>query len=171
MATSTLELVMHFRTYPLTRNPGRLIARAHMLMRAGLTEEFRAAGYRLSMEQWAILGALAGGDGLTQLELGARVGKNRHHLSRLLDQLQRQGLVARRAAPGDRRAHRVVLTAAGRAAWPRLTQTACAFLNAALVDLTRGELDGMSRALEQIIARLHAPAAAGGRHAGRGQGS
>jgi DNA-binding MarR family transcriptional regulator len=55
----------------------------------------------------------------TQLALAHRLGIDRTVMTYLLDDLERAGLVERRADPADRRARRIVATPAGRA---RLTE-------------------------------------------------
>lgn len=51
--------------------------------------------------------------GLTQTELSRALIMHRSNLTGLVDQLESRGLVERRAAPGDRRSWRVVVTADG----------------------------------------------------------
>jgi MarR family transcriptional regulator for hemolysin len=52
-------------------------------------------------------------DGLTQAELARRQRVEAPSMCRMVDRLERDGLVERRADPGDRRATRVRLTPAG----------------------------------------------------------
>jgi MarR family transcriptional regulator, transcriptional regulator for hemolysin len=52
-------------------------------------------------------------DGLTQAELARRQRVEAPSICRMVDRLERDGLVERRADPGDRRATRVRLTPAG----------------------------------------------------------
>lgn len=56
---------------------------------------------------------LCGGD-LTMAELGGRLGLARSTMTRVIDALERRGVVARRATAGDRRAVLVGLTDEGR---------------------------------------------------------
>jgi DNA-binding MarR family transcriptional regulator len=51
--------------------------------------------------------------GLSQTDLSRQLVMHRSNLTGLVNRLERQGLVARRKAAADRRAYRVVLTAAG----------------------------------------------------------
>lgn len=51
---------------------------------------------------------------LRQGELGERLLIAKHGISRLVDRLEREGLVARQPCPDDQRAHVVTATAAGR---------------------------------------------------------
>lgn len=63
---------------------------------------------------WTPLVHLAiAGDGISQTELAARVGLDASTLVRLIDKLQKRGLLERQPDPNDRRARRLVLTPAG----------------------------------------------------------
>ena len=69
----------------------------------------------LSPAQFNLLNLLTGpGDGLTQSELSRELLTHRSNITGLVDRLEARGLVARHEEAGDRRAWRVVLTAAGR---------------------------------------------------------
>ncbi|MCL5098834.1 MAG: MarR family transcriptional regulator [Candidatus Omnitrophica bacterium] len=52
-------------------------------------------------------------EGLSQVELSRQLIMHRSNMTGLVDRLEARGLVQRRAVPGDRRAHRVVLTSDG----------------------------------------------------------
>lgn len=70
----------------------------------------------LTLGQWRALVLIAAGDGLRASELAHRVGMSRPSMSRLVDRLERKGLVASTADPDDRRAVLLVSTVAGREA-------------------------------------------------------
>ncbi|MGO1658640.1 MAG: MarR family transcriptional regulator [Marinobacter sp.] len=55
-----------------------------------------------------------GGEGLTQRELASLMAIENPTLVRLLDSLEQQDLIERRACPNDRRARRLYLTDGGR---------------------------------------------------------
>jgi len=57
---------------------------------------------------------------LRQGELGARMLLAKHGISRLVDRLERDGLIARQPCPEDQRGHLIVITAAGRALKQRM---------------------------------------------------
>lgn len=74
----------------------------------------------LSQATWlALLNLSWFPEGLVQTELAERLGIEGPTLVRLLDRLEDEGLVARRAATEDRRCKRVVLT---ERAWPTVEQ-------------------------------------------------
>lgn len=75
----------------------------------------RLADLGLSQARWLVLLHLARFDGLpTQRELAASLAVEGPTLARLLDGLEQQGLVERRAVAGDRRAKQISLCAAAR---------------------------------------------------------
>lgn len=69
----------------------------------------------LSPSQFNILNLLSDlPEGLTQIELSRLLIMHRSNATGLINRLEARGLLARTPIPGDRRAHRVILTAAGR---------------------------------------------------------
>jgi len=97
---------------------------------------------------------LRDGDGIRQGELAERVGVENTALVRILDGLERGGLIARDADPSDGRAKLVSLTAAGRAA----AQEAEILLSGTRGRLMEGadpaDLAAMDRVLEVILGNL-----------------
>jgi DNA-binding MarR family transcriptional regulator len=74
-------------------------------------------------------------------------------MTRLVDALERDVLVMRRADPADRRCQRVTLTAAGRRALQTIRGRKTAFLEERLARLSEGDRAAVARALT-IIERL-----------------
>ncbi|TDR78312.1 MarR family transcriptional regulator [Paludibacterium purpuratum] len=98
--------------------------------RSALDTRFRPFG--LSQARWhVLLKLLRANQMLAQCDLALRVGIEPASLVRLLDALEREGLVRREADPQDRRAKRVSLTDAGHALALEL---------AAIADVMRTEL-------------------------------
>lgn len=91
-----------------------LLARASFIVSA----QFHATlpQWKLSVPEWRVLACLVDdGDGLTVGRLAAMALMKQPRLTKALDRMERDGLVRRRAATGDRRRVTVHLTAAGRA--------------------------------------------------------
>ncbi len=88
----------------------RIYSQANSLLRRA----FEANGNSLTPEQWGILARLSEQEGMNQSQLGERAFKDRHNITRLLNVLERRGLVERRPDESDRRAYRLFLTEAGR---------------------------------------------------------
>jgi DNA-binding MarR family transcriptional regulator len=81
-------------------------------MSDSLDKELKSIG--LSINQWPTLFALWEEDGLTQTELTSRCNTAHYTTTRLLDSLEKMGLVERQPHPTSRRAHLVYLTKKGR---------------------------------------------------------
>lgn len=70
----------------------------------------RAQDVGLTRSQWSVLAYLLRQDGLQQKELAEQLDITAITLTGLLDRLERDGWVERRADPADRRAKRIFLT-------------------------------------------------------------
>ena len=94
------------------------------------------------------------GDGISQKQLAARVGIDGSSLVRLLDILERRGLIERRADPQDGRAKCIFITAAGHAELAGIRQTLSTSEAELLADLSDAQLDAMLQAFALIDQRL-----------------
>ena len=70
--------------------------------------------YDMTTEQWTVLNRLAEQDGISQKTLAIRAEKDQTNITRLLDQLERKGLVERTVNPDDRRSFLITITEKGR---------------------------------------------------------
>lgn len=91
---------------------GFLINHAGRRMSQLLTLHFQA--YDITTEQWTVLHRLAEQDGISQKELARRTEKDQTNITRILDHLQRKGLIERRANASDRRSFLTYITDKGR---------------------------------------------------------
>jgi DNA-binding MarR family transcriptional regulator len=95
--------------------PYYLISRSTLAVTAALKQEFASAG--LEGVRPAYLGVLMSlwrEDGLSAVELARRAGLEPSTMTGLLDRMERDKLLIRRAHPEDRRAQRIYLTETGR---------------------------------------------------------
>ena len=76
--------------------------------------DHRAREHGTTRAQWGVLARLRRQEGLNQAALAEQMELQPISLARLLDRLQSQGLIERRADPSDRRAYRLYLTPPGR---------------------------------------------------------
>lgn len=139
--------------FPLERSPGRMLYRASLALRSGLLRHLRDSGFKLSVEEWVVMASLWEQDELTQLQLGERVRKDRHFVSRLLDSLEDQGFLERRGTEGDRRVKRVCLTPAGRNAKSTISRVLSGYLSRTFEGLTQAQFDCFMHCLELILDR------------------
>ncbi|HEX8550824.1 MAG TPA: MarR family transcriptional regulator [Abditibacteriaceae bacterium] len=78
-----------------------------------------AEQYQLTMPQWMALGCIAhgGAEGVTHSALGTRLMLSKAPITGVVDRLERDGLVHRKADAHDRRVSRVVITPHGEERW------------------------------------------------------
>lgn len=91
---------------------GLLLRRAHDRAATALTGAIRPFG--LELRHFAVLIALDTHGPLSQSALVAATGSDKASMVRVIDGLERAGLVVRRPVPGDRRMNAVEMTAQGR---------------------------------------------------------
>ena len=99
-----------------------LLHRAAQRMRRVLDGVADAQGLTGGVRDWIVLSAVLDEPGRTQLALGHELGVDKSTLTSLLDRLEREGLVVRRADPRDRRARIPEVTARGREVQERVAR-------------------------------------------------
>lgn len=114
-----------------------------------LDNELKTIG--LTINQWPTLFALWEEDGLTQSELTSRCNTAHYTTTRLLDSLEKIGLVERRPHPTSRRAHLVYLTDKGRNLEKEAVAKAKAVNEEFLTWLSEEEQEQISSILLKII--------------------
>jgi DNA-binding MarR family transcriptional regulator len=70
--------------------------------------------------QYSVLAVIEANPGLSQSGIAGFLGIERARFVRLIDRLEKRGLVERRAAPGDRRSHALYLTREGQKSLKRI---------------------------------------------------
>lgn len=111
----------------------------------------RLAAVGLTDATWSPLIHLQeAGEAINQKDLAALVGIDASSLVRLIDLLEGQGLVERRAHASDRRAKLLVLTVAGRAAVAEIRRV----LSRAEVEMLGGLSDAELAAMLQSFAKI-----------------
>jgi len=137
-------------------NLGFLLADVARLWRRALAQ--RLGGCELTFAQARVLFYLARDPGLRQVELAARLEIQPITLARLLDPLDRRGLVERRRDPDDRRAWRIYLTAAADEPLTEIRRVAQTVRGDALRDIDDGNIEALRAMLLQMWRNLSDPA-------------
>ena len=89
---------------------GYAVNRAALRLKARLHQAFKAEGHDITPEHWAVLNCLWDDEGMSQTQIAERIVKDKTNLTRILDVMERKGLITRRPHEGDRRAYRIFLT-------------------------------------------------------------
>lgn len=71
--------------------------------------------FDITPEQWSVLNQIAISEGLNQKEVAARLDKDQPTTTRILDLLEKKGLIYREVSPHDRRAFLLHITESGQA--------------------------------------------------------
>jgi DNA-binding MarR family transcriptional regulator len=114
----------------------------------------RIAREGVSIGMWFVLRMLWDEDGMTQRELGERVGINGPTMVTALNSMERAGLVKRVHNRTDRRKINVFLTARGRKLKRKLWPMAAEVLALGLSGLTRNQVQSLNKMLTQILLNL-----------------
>ncbi|WP_235439694.1 MarR family winged helix-turn-helix transcriptional regulator [Paenibacillus sp. DMB20] len=69
--------------------------------------------FDITPEQWSMLSRISENEGLKQKEVAARADKDQPTTTRILDLLEKKGLIRREISPNDRRAFLLRMTEAG----------------------------------------------------------
>lgn len=112
----------------------------------------RIAPHRLTAAQFGLLALVGANPGATQAALARAFGANRSVMVRLIDKLQGERLVERRARPGDRRSNAITLTASGAALLARLAREVRDYEDKVTACLTREETETLIGLLRRINA-------------------
>ncbi|HZH07264.1 MAG TPA: flavin reductase [Lautropia sp.] len=128
-----------------------LLARAGHQVAGGFHRQLRK--HDLSMLSWRVLAALSSRDDWTIGELCAACLAKQPTISKLIDRLEQQALVARRGDPADARRVLLSLTERGHATIAPVLQDASAFNLSLLADYPPEELTALKRLLRDMITR------------------
>ena len=133
---------------------GYLINLAAQRLKYELHQTFQAKGYDVTPEQWAVLNRLWEQDGLSQVDLAERTFKDKPGTTRILNLLEKKGIVVRRPDESDRRILRVFLTRIGKDLRRKLIPCAQEVLAKSGKNLSREELVQFKLTLNQILRNL-----------------
>jgi DNA-binding MarR family transcriptional regulator len=131
-----------------------LLNRAGARIAAAFSEEVRPLGATLQM--WRVLAALREGDGRRMGDLSGTTSIEVSTLTRLVDNMEKRGLVARRRDAGDARVVALHVTPAGRRLTHRITPIAERYESVALAGFTAAEADILKAALRRLYRNMEA---------------
>lgn len=127
---------------------------AALILKRELQNQFNRYAYDVTTEQWAVLNRLWENDGKTQSDLAIATFKDHANITRMIDLLEKKGLVLRQDDPQDRRSKLIYLTEEGKALQEKLLPLAREVLYRALQGITREEVALMNQLSNRIIQNL-----------------
>lgn len=138
--------------YDLSKPLGFFVTKAHLLMRNNLQKKFKE--YDMTQDQWMILNRLSGKDGCTQMELAKKTYKDKATITRMLDTLEKMGLVRRESIPDDRRVFLIYVTEEGKRIQESLIPLAREASEEAVKGLSADEVEELKRLLVKVISNF-----------------
>lgn len=140
------------------RAPGRLMRRIDKLV--GVLLEERLAPIGLNYSQWASLKMIGEGTVSTAGDLARELGFTTGAITRLIDGLEARHLLGRARDLADRRAIRLAVTAAGRAAAAAGRPIVIGFWNELVASFDQDETDRFVNTLVKLLATVERKAGA-----------
>lgn len=119
-----------------------------------LQKKFNAAGLNITIEQWSVLYHLWKKEGISQQELCNATYRDKPSITRLVDNLEKAGLVKRVAAENDRRINRIYLTKQAQKLQEETMAMADDTLNEALVKVPADRVDVCKEVLQIVYDNL-----------------
>ncbi len=119
-----------------------------------LQKKFNEASLGLTIEQWSVLYHLWKHDGISQQELCNATFRDKPSITRLVDNLEKAGLVKRVASETDRRINLVYLTKLGQKLEEETMQLADETLNEALITVPADRIDVCKEVLQLVYDNL-----------------
>ncbi len=140
--------------YSVTESLGYLVNLTARVMSHSLRKRLQAAGCDLTAEQWGILACLQQREGCNQMELAHEHFKDKTNITRIVNGLERRGLVERQQDSRDRRNNRIFLTPDGRETYRKLLPIVTGMLQEAYAGMTAEEVQKLKEQLRQVHRNL-----------------
>jgi DNA-binding MarR family transcriptional regulator len=116
--------------------------------------EARFSDQEFTFSHWLALMALRDGIADTCAGLSRHMNYDSGAVTRLVDQLEKRGLVERTRSKSDRRVVRLSLTKQGHAMWKKLTPPVVDYWNDLLVGFSHAEAETLVTLLSRLLARM-----------------
>ena len=149
---TTTKDIYDLKSYDPKRSIGGLLGRLKVELSAALDAEL--APLDITAAQYVILMSLAQEGAGSASGLCKGISYDPGAMTRMLDRLERRGLLRRVAHPNDRRTSNLELTPEGKAVYPKLRASAMKVLNRFLDGFSQQE----ARELEDFLLRMLANA-------------
>ncbi len=144
----------HYRpgTYRARGSLGYLLRRVYTIMHERIEAAF--ASHEFTLMQWIVLIYLRDGLARTASDIAREFRHDSGALTRVIDQLERRGLLTRHRSTTDRRVVELGLTTRGTRTIEELLPIMAEQLNEALEPFTRAEFEQMRDLMERLVDHL-----------------
>ncbi len=151
-----LERVEGMPGFQADSSPGLLLNSTSARMKIATLRRFKKMGYDITPEQWLVLHYVSSFEGICQKDIASMTFKDRPTITRILDNLEKKGLILRRTGDTDRREFRLFLTDAGRDRITIFRDVASSVEAVAFKDIPAEEIDSLKRILMAVRKNLDA---------------
>jgi DNA-binding MarR family transcriptional regulator len=141
-------------TFKFENSFGRILGVAYTSLFRHLSKLMKEENLPITPDQFRVLTHLWQKDGLQQSELANCTNRNRANVTRILDILEREGIVERRDDENDRRVFRIYLTEMGKSIKERTALCAEQSIKDSLKGLSEEEIQTCTRVLLKIKSNL-----------------
>ncbi len=131
-----------------------ITGKASIAIARRLQKKFNASGLQLTIEQWSVLYHLWKDDGKSQQELCNATFRDKPSITRLVDNLEKLGLVKRVPSENDRRINKVFLTKQAQKLHEQTMKLAEETLNEALEGVPPEHINLCKAVLQQVYDNL-----------------
>ena len=144
----------HYRpaSYRARGSVGYLLRRVYTTMHERIEAAF--AGHGFTLMQWIVLIYVRDGLARTASDLVREFRHDSGAMTRVIDQLERRGLLARERSTRDRRVVNLSLTSSGRRTIEALLPVVVGQMNAALEPFSRAEFEQLREMMERLANHL-----------------
>lgn len=133
---------------------GRALGVAHTNLFKHLSKLMKAVQLPITPEQFGLMTHLWKQDGLSQQELAVLTCRDRANVTRLIDILEREGIVERRDDSTDRRVFKIFLTKKGKDIEDKMADVAKQAIKDATQGVTKEELEICMKVLRKTKENL-----------------
>jgi DNA-binding MarR family transcriptional regulator len=142
------------KTFRFEESLGRVLGVAHTAMFRHLSKLMKERQLPITPEQFSVLSHLWQKDGLQQSELALCTDRNRANVTRILDILEREGIVERRDDANDRRIFRIYLTRKGKSLRDETAACATQTIKDSLKGVTKEDIETCKKVLLKITSNV-----------------
>jgi len=125
-------------------------------LRLEMLRSFKFRGYTITPDQWVVLNAVVEHEGICQRDLAGKTLKDRPTVTRILDILEANRLIARRPGTDDRRMFKLYLTDEGKKNIETFNSIVSEIDRKAFGNLSEQEMSRFKKTLSKIMDNLEA---------------
>ena len=138
----------------LDQSAGYLINMTALLLKREFSSAIKNHSIDVTPEQWAILNRLNENSDLTQKEVAKLTFKDNANITRMVDKLEKKGLVIRQSDANDRRSWKLSITKKGIEIRDLVEPLAVDILNKISKGISEKEMDSYNNISKKIINNL-----------------